>query len=107
MEAGSYVACRKIHPATGLMCSKSSDHLGEHIAWDNSRDWKGTPGVPVKWLNGNAARETSLLSPTHVSIPSASGGLTGSMCSTCGSSNMRRNGSCEVCGDCGETTGCS
>ena len=32
---------------------------------------------------------------------------TGAICSTCGSSNMRRAGACHVCGDCGSTSGCS
>jgi ribonucleoside-diphosphate reductase alpha chain len=34
-------------------------------------------------------------------------GYTGSMCSGCGSSRMKRNGSCELCMDCGVTSGCS
>jgi ribonucleoside-diphosphate reductase alpha chain len=34
-------------------------------------------------------------------------GYTGSACSSCGSSKMKRNGSCEVCIDCGVTSGCS
>ena len=34
-------------------------------------------------------------------------GYTGSMCSGCGSSRMKRNGSCELCLDCGATSGCS
>ncbi len=34
-------------------------------------------------------------------------GYTGSMCSGCGSFKMKRNGSCEVCLDCGATSGCS
>lgn len=34
-------------------------------------------------------------------------GYTGSTCSGCGSSKMKRNGSCEVCLDCGATSGCS
>ncbi|MFZ8966411.1 MAG: vitamin B12-dependent ribonucleotide reductase, partial [Ilumatobacteraceae bacterium] len=32
---------------------------------------------------------------------------TGAICSSCGSSNMRRAGACHVCGDCGSTSGCS
>ena len=40
----------------------------------------------------------------HGSSKSAS---TGAICSTCGSSNMRRAGACHVCGDCGSTSGCS
>ena len=34
-------------------------------------------------------------------------GFTGSLCSGCGSMKMKRNGSCEVCLDCGATSGCS
>ncbi len=34
-------------------------------------------------------------------------GYTGSMCSSCSSLKMKRNGSCEVCLDCGVTSGCS
>jgi ribonucleoside-diphosphate reductase alpha chain len=34
-------------------------------------------------------------------------GFTGSVCGACGSTKMKRNGSCEVCLDCGGTSGCS
>ncbi len=34
-------------------------------------------------------------------------GYTGSMCLGCGSFKVKRNGSCEVCLDCGGTSGCS
>ncbi len=34
-------------------------------------------------------------------------GFTGSICSSCSSLKMKRNGSCEVCLDCGATSGCS
>jgi ribonucleoside-diphosphate reductase alpha chain len=34
-------------------------------------------------------------------------GYTGDICSNCGSVQMRRNGSCQVCEGCGTTTGCS
>ena len=33
-------------------------------------------------------------------------GYTGNVCNTCGGSRMRRNGSCEVCEECGATSGC-
>ena len=33
-------------------------------------------------------------------------GFSGSMCAGCGSVRMKQNGSCEVCLDCGETSGC-
>jgi len=34
-------------------------------------------------------------------------GYTGDACSNCASTNVRRNGSCTVCDDCGTTSGCS
>ena len=34
-------------------------------------------------------------------------GYTGSVCGGCGSLKLKRNGSCEVCIDCGATSGCS
>jgi ribonucleoside-diphosphate reductase alpha chain len=34
-------------------------------------------------------------------------GFTGSICTECGSTKMKRNGSCELCLDCGGTSGCS
>ncbi len=34
-------------------------------------------------------------------------GYTGSICTECGSTKMKRNGSCEICLDCGGTSGCS
>jgi ribonucleoside-diphosphate reductase alpha chain len=44
--------------------------------------------------------------PTKIAIAKQQG-FTGSMCSGCGSFKMKRNGSCEVCLDCGATSGCS
>jgi ribonucleoside-diphosphate reductase alpha chain len=69
-----------------------------------------------------AARERVVEQKTHQEIEAAvaeveaSGGkrelaklqgFTGSLCSACGSVRMKRNGSCEVCLDCGGTSGCS
>jgi ribonucleoside-diphosphate reductase alpha chain len=34
-------------------------------------------------------------------------GYTGDACDMCGSFKMRRNGTCQVCDDCGTTSGCS
>lgn len=47
--------------------------------------------------------------PSSASMKSAarSVGYTGNPCSNCGGWRMRRNGTCEVCDDCGTTTGCS
>ena len=44
--------------------------------------------------------------PTQLEIAKQQG-FTGSICSGCASTKMKRNGSCEVCLDCGATSGCS
>lgn len=46
------------------------------------------------------------VAPSKIAIAKQQG-FTGSMCSGCGSFKMKRNGSCEVCLDCGATSGCS
>ena len=46
-------------------------------------------------------------SKSSASQDAVSLGYTGEMCSTCGSSRVKRNGSCTVCEDCGTTSGCS
>lgn len=43
-----------------------------------------------------------------ISVPGGkAAGYTGDTCSVCQSTRLRRNGSCSVCEDCGNTTGCS
>jgi len=66
--------------------------------------------------------ETTALTPTPISPTTAQNaptiiaddkaaaraqGFTGDTCSNCGSMKMKRNGSCQVCLECGTTTGCS
>ncbi|MFA6072537.1 MAG: adenosylcobalamin-dependent ribonucleoside-diphosphate reductase [Candidatus Woesearchaeota archaeon] len=41
------------------------------------------------------------------SFEAKSKGYTGEQCSSCGSMKLKRSGSCSVCEDCGNTTGCS
>jgi hypothetical protein len=54
----------------------------------------GEPGAPAPAprLSAHAARRQ---------------GYTGNTCMTCGSARMKVSGHCEVCEDCGSTTGCS
>jgi hypothetical protein len=49
------------------------------------------------------------LPASAVSTPPAAreAGFSGDVCERCQGSRMRRNGSCLLCSDCGETTGCS
>lgn len=50
--------------------------------------------------------ESASAAPSTLEIAKQQG-FTGSICSGCGSTKMKRNGSCEVCLDCGATSGCS
>jgi len=59
-------------------------------------------------MTRTAVEETPMVSTKYSHIESArQQGFTGSLCSGCGSSRVKRNGSCEVCLDCGATSGCS
>lgn len=50
--------------------------------------------------NGSAMKSERKVDPREL-------GYTGDTCSNCASSNVRMNGSCTVCDDCGTTSGCS
>ena len=52
------------------------------------------------------AVENAVSAPNKIEVARQQG-YTGSMCSGCGSFKVKRNGSCEVCLDCGATSGCS
>lgn len=43
----------------------------------------------------------------HKARAAKSQGFTGAQCEGCGSMKVKQNGTCQVCVDCGETTGCS
>ena len=49
---------------------------------------------------------TAIVLPAKTEVAKLQG-YTGSLCAICGSSRVQRNGSCEVCLDCGATSGCS
>jgi hypothetical protein len=54
------------------------------------------------------ADDAALRAPPPRSAPRLvySGGYTGSICDQCGSTRMRRSGTCETCEDCGSAGGC-
>ncbi len=54
------------------------------------------------WSEMELASEIKLVS----SNGSSKSEYTGEFCVHCGSSNMRRTGTCKVCEDCGESGGC-
>ncbi len=69
--------------------------------------------LPVVDEGGSHMQVTETEQTASDTLPSTSAleqakmqGYTGSMCSGCGSTKMKRNGSCELCLDCGATSGC-
>ncbi|MDB4978856.1 MAG: ribonucleoside-diphosphate reductase [Candidatus Peribacteria bacterium] len=59
-------------------------------------------------LSSDDSQEESGVSGGETSLEQAKlQGFTGSICTGCGSTKMKRNGSCELCLDCGATSGCS
>ena len=74
-----------------------------------------------RWPNGapppNMEGQLAMAAPTVVEKTiaikqtlrpvSANLGYTGDLCNMCGNAKMVRNGTCLVCLNCGETTGCS
>ncbi len=77
---------------------------------------EGTPMQNTLFTTVSASTETAVNdviasaepedAPSKLEIAKQQG-FTGSMCGGCGSVKMKRNGSCEVCLDCGATSGCS
>ena len=61
--------------------------------------------APTSALRASAGEPAAVM-PTKREQAKAQG-FTGSICGGCGSVRMKRNGSCEVCMDCGATSGCS
>lgn len=50
---------------------------------------------------------TPAATPKHTAVLARQQGYTGNTCVNCGSARMKVSGHCEVCEDCGTTTGCS
>ena len=64
---------------------------------------KGSPDFVV----GDISVEEKTSNEYSVAESARAMGFTGDICTTCGSSQMVRNGTCLKCNECGETTGCS
>lgn len=58
-------------------------------------------------LTGKAAEDPPANASRDVVVQMRQQGFTGNTCSNCGGSRMLVAGHCEVCSDCGTTTGCS
>jgi hypothetical protein len=109
--------CLAKHPLTGLLCSLRRGHNKiKHVAWDNTREWKGSPGAPVAWSNNMDRQITdeAALDPMTTQsearratyIAHRQAGFTGDPCPICGSMKMVQDGKCAKCAECGGGESC-
>lgn len=87
--------------------------LGSHVAGKVLPSIGPVEGSAVILDPRPLPAETVILSPTDLGPPKMSPaaarqqGYTGNGCVSCGSARLKVSGHCEVCEDCGTTTGCS
>ncbi|BCX13923.1 MAG: transcriptional regulator [Candidatus Dojkabacteria bacterium] len=74
---------------------------------DNMQSFKPIVTDPVQMKLEQQISFDGTLDEDTLLKEAKSKGYTGEICGTCGSVNVRKNGSCSVCEDCGSTTGCS
>jgi len=72
-------------------------------------DMMDTPLIETVVENEESSQNVEVESDAAYSVAESARamGFTGDICTTCGSSQMVRNGTCLKCNECGETTGCS
>ena len=68
---------------------------------------EGAPAHHMFTVSDHAAAGTAAATDANKFAQARLQGFTGSICGACGSLKMKRNGSCELCMDCGVTSGCS
>lgn len=89
----------------GHACALRPHAVGEHIALADHL------GGTVRWRDGDIEwRRVRYARPARAATNSAIAavqGFTGDSCGSCGSMSVTRNGSCLLCRECGETSGCS
>lgn len=79
---------------------------------DEGEQLSEQPGTIETVVDAKTSSEMTQASTAAAAVPTKielakQQGYTGSMCGGCGSFKLKRNGSCEVCMDCGATSGCS
>ena len=85
-----------LHAAAATISGVES--WGAHVLTDAAKSgrfralWSEMDIVTRRPSNGRAAKQS---------------GYTGDICARCGGSRMVRNGACQMCLECGDTTGCS
>lgn len=87
--------------------TKSKDAFAMHLpVIDEGAVADHLQQVPLQEALSTLGNDTVAAAGTSISQARLQG-FTGSVCSGCGSTKMKRNGSCELCLDCGATSGCS
>lgn len=88
--------------------SKSKDAFAMHLPVVDEGAPADMESIAEEQIHEQLVEEVAEATITEDKLEQAKQqGFTGSICSGCGSTKMKRNGSCELCIDCGETSGCS
>jgi len=91
IELGDFSSCQ-VKPEDGEFFTQEQIVKGVHLQYSSESE------------SDNFGFEEKITKPS----PSVTGDrVYGKSCPNCGSSDMRKNGTCYVCASCGETTGCS
>lgn len=98
MLSGSVVGCDNIK-----MCSSIPDFIFRLLAIEYLHRYDLAHVKPISGVEDKLKKSL----PDAVTEVVNNNYYTGDLCPSCGSFRMERSGTCSVCRDCGETTGCS
>ena len=104
---------------TGILCCRAHGHHDEidlsrdtHVGWDNTREWKGSPGVLVSWSTADRSdNDAALIESTTTQVEAGSLSRsrmqkipTGELCH-CGGLLVQM-GACKICTSCADGGSC-
>jgi hypothetical protein len=101
----------------GWLCILRPHEKGDHMSLDNKQLWKGTPGMPIRWVRKEVAEKLAAeygggrapgSDPRSLSFDQARQlNYTGDPCPSCQALTLKRNGACLLCTSCGDQSSCS
>ena len=97
-------AVDEVHPSASTILPPAGDIPSGAVRVENPETYVPPVGIGPTGSTGSTGL---LATPSSATLSAKRLGYTGDQCPRCSSQKMRRNGSCVVCEECGETTGCS
>lgn len=97
---------------TVTLCVPENPRLHGTIATvERAEPWGAHVEAPAAATGKFRALWSEMIDPVVVAgkfvVQGGQAGYTGDLCDNCGGCRMRRSGTCQLCEDCGETSGCS